>query len=71
MMGYHRIHIALGGVSLGLGVFSAFAAYLVGTNSIVLHGVAPSVSTLIFWFLILVSIVEVLGGLLNIMEHSK
>jgi amino acid transporter len=71
MMGYHRIHIALGGVSLGLGVFAAFAAYLVGTNSIVLHGVASGVSTLIFWFLILVSIVEVLGGLLNIMEHSK
>jgi len=71
MMGYHRIRIALGGVSLGLGVFTAFATYLLGTNSIVLHDVAPSVSTLIFWFLLFVSIVEVLGGLLNIMHPTK
>jgi hypothetical protein len=71
MVGYHRIHIALGGVSLGLGFFAALAAYFLGTNSIVLQGVAPNVSTLIFWFLIFVSIVEVLGGLLNIMASDK
>jgi amino acid permease len=71
MVGYHRIRIALGGVSLGLGVFAAFAAYLLGTNSIVLPDVAPGVSTLIFGFLIFISIVEVLGGLLNIMASDK
>jgi amino acid transporter len=71
MVGYNRIRIALGGVSLGLGVFAAFVAYLLGTNSIVLHDVAPSVSTLIFCFLIFISIVEVLGGLLNIMASDK
>jgi hypothetical protein len=71
MVGYHRIRIALGGVSLGLGVFAAFAAYLLRTNSIVLPDVAPSVSTLIFGFLIFISIVEVLGGLLNIMASDK
>ena len=66
MVGYHRIHIALGGVSLGLGVFTMFAAYLLGTNRIVLQDAAPGVSTLFFWLLVLVSIIEVLGGLLNI-----
>jgi hypothetical protein len=71
MVGYHRIRIALGGASLGLGVFAAFAAYLLGTNSIMLHDVAPSVSTLIFCLLLFISIVEVLGGLLNIMASDK
>jgi hypothetical protein len=71
MVGYHRIRIALGGVSLGLGIFAAFAAYLLGTNSIMLHNVAPSVSTLIFGVLIFISIVEVLGGLLHIMASDR
>jgi amino acid transporter len=71
MVGYHRIRIALGGVSMGLGVFAAFAAYLLGTNSIVLNGVASGVSTLIVVFLIFISIIEVLGGLLSITASDK
>jgi hypothetical protein len=71
MVGYHRIRIALGGVSMGLGVFAAFAAYLLGTNSIVLQGVASGVSTLLVVFLIFVSIIEVLGGLLSITASDK
>jgi amino acid transporter len=71
MVGYHRIRIALGGVSVGLGVFAVFAAYLLGAKSIVLHGVDPGVSTLVFWLLIIVSIVEMLGGLLNMMAPTN
>lgn len=71
MVGYHRIRIALGGVSMGLGVFAAFAAYLLGTNSIVLNGVASGVSTLLVVFLIFISIIEVLGGLLSITASGK
>jgi len=71
MVGYHRVRIALGGVSIGLGGFAAFAAYLVGTNSIVLQGVASSVSTLIVVFLIFISIIEVSGGLLTITSPDK
>jgi hypothetical protein len=71
MVGYHRIRIALGGVSLGLGVFAAFAAYLLGTNAIVLNGVASGVSTLLVGFLLFISIIEVLGGLLSITASDK
>jgi amino acid transporter len=71
MVGYHRMRIALGGVSIGLGGFAAFAAYLVGTNSIMLKGVASGVSTLIVVFLIFISIIEVSGGLLTITSPDK
>jgi amino acid transporter len=71
MVGYHRMRIALGGVSIGLGAFAAFAAYLVGTNSIMLQGVTSGISTLIAVFLIFISIIEVSGGLLTITSPDR
>jgi amino acid transporter len=66
MVGYQRIRIAFGGISLGLGGLLAFVAYLVGSNFIVLQGVPAILSTLAFWGLLFMSIVQVLAGILSI-----
>jgi APA family basic amino acid/polyamine antiporter len=71
MVGHHRIRIAFGGISLGLGGFFAFVAYLLGTNSIVLHGVSQEVSTLVFYVLLFVSIIQVLAGILNLIASDR
>jgi len=71
MVGHHRIRIAFGGISLGLGGFSAFVAYLLGTNSIVLQGVSQEVSTLVFYVLLFVSIIQVLAGILNLIASDR
>jgi amino acid transporter len=71
MVGHHRIRIAFGGISLGLGGFFAFVAYLLGTNSIVLHGVSQEVSTLVFYVLLFVSIIQFLAGILNLITSDR
>jgi len=71
MVGHHRIRIAFGGISLGLGGFFAFVAYLLGTNSIVLHGVSQEVPTLVFYVLLFVSIIQVLAGILNLIASDR
>jgi len=71
MVGHHRMRIAFGGISLGLGAFVAFAAYLLGTNSIVLQGVSPEVTTLVFYVLLFVSVVQILAGALNMIVSDR
>jgi APA family basic amino acid/polyamine antiporter len=71
MVGHHRIRIAFGGISLGLGAFVAFVAYLLGTNSIVLQGVSQDVAALVFYFLLFVSIIQVLAGILNLIASDR
>ena len=71
MVGYNRFRIAFGGISLGLGSLVAFVAYLLGTNSIVLQGVAPAVSTLVFYVLLFISIVQILAGILNLSASDR
>jgi APA family basic amino acid/polyamine antiporter len=71
MVGYHRIRIAFGGISLGLGSFLAFVAYLLGTNSIVLHGVSAGLSTLVFCVLLFMSIIQFLAGILNLIASNR
>jgi amino acid transporter len=66
MMGHHRLRIAFGGISLGLGAFVAFVAYSVSTNSIVLQGVSREVSNAVSYLLFFVSIIQILAGVLNI-----
>jgi APA family basic amino acid/polyamine antiporter len=66
MMGHHRLRIAFGGISLGLGAFVAFVAYSLSTNSIVLQGVSREVSNAVSYLLFLVSIIQILAGVLNI-----
>ena len=71
MVGHHRIRIAFGGISLGLGGFFAFMTYLLGTNSIVLHGVSQEVATLVFYVLLFISIIQVLAGILNLIASDR
>jgi APA family basic amino acid/polyamine antiporter len=71
MVGHHRMRIAFGGISLGLGAFVAFAAYLLGTNSLVLQGVSPEVTTLIFYVMLFVSIIQILAGVLNMIVPDR
>jgi APA family basic amino acid/polyamine antiporter len=70
MVGHHRIRIAFGGVSLGLGAFVAFIAYLVGTNS-VLQGVPQETVTLVFGFLLFISVIQILAGVLNLLASDR
>jgi amino acid transporter len=71
MVGYYRIRIAFGGVSLGLGAFVAFVAYLLGTGSIVLQGVSPEVTSLIFYVMLFVSLIQILAGVLNLLGPDR
>jgi hypothetical protein len=71
MVGHHRIRVAFGGISLGLGAFVAFIAYLIGTNSIVLSGVSQEIVTLVFYVLLFVSLIQILAGVLNITAPER
>jgi APA family basic amino acid/polyamine antiporter len=71
MVGHHRIRVAFGGISLGLGGFTAYAAYLIGTNVIVLNGVSQAVASLVIYFLIFVSIMQVLAGILSVTAAER
>jgi len=68
MIGHHRIRIAFGGISLGLGGFTAFVACLLGTNAIVLNGVS---SGMIIGVLVFVSIIQILAGLLSVTSSER
>ena len=70
MVGHRRIRIAFGGVSLGLGAFVAFVAYLVGTNA-VLQGVPQETVTIVFGFLLFVSVIQILAGVLNLLASDR
>jgi APA family basic amino acid/polyamine antiporter len=71
MVGQNRIRVAFGGISLGLGAFVAFVAYLLGTNIVVLPGVSAGMSTLLFFVLIFVSVVQVVAGVLNMTSPDR
>ncbi|MEM2889449.1 MAG: amino acid permease [Candidatus Bathyarchaeia archaeon] len=66
MVGRNRLRIAFGGISLGLGGFSAFIVYLIGTSQIELDGISLEATTALFYVLIFVSLIQVLAGILNI-----
>jgi len=70
MVGHRRIRIAFGGVSLGLGAFIAFIAYLVGTNSL-LQGAPQETVTLVFGFLLFVSVIQIIAGILNLLTSDR
>ena len=70
MVGHHRIRIAFGGVSLGLGAFIAYIAYLVGTNAL-LQGVPQGTVTIVFGVLLFISIIEIIAGILNLLASDR
>ena len=71
MVGHHRIRIAFGGISLGLGAFVAFVTYLLGTNSIVLQGVSSEATTLVFCMLFFFSLIQIVAGILNMTVSER
>jgi hypothetical protein len=71
MVGHHRMRIAFGGISLGLGAFVAFAAYLLGTNFMTLQGISPEGTTLVLYMLLFVSIIQILAGILNMIVPDR
>jgi len=70
MVGYLRFRVAFGGISLGLGGFTAMLTYLIATGSMSLEGVSPALTTLIFFILLFVSIVQIIAGILNVTAKS-
>jgi len=70
MVGHTRLRIAFGGMSLGLGAFTSYLAYLIGTSQIKLNGISPEATTAVFYALIFVSLIQILAGILNITTTS-
>lgn len=66
MVGLYRLHVALGGISLGIGFFAALLAYLTetGFKPLILPIVPP-------YILVSVSIVSILAGVLNIVVGMR
>lgn len=66
MVGLHRLNVALGGISLGMGFFAALLAYLIerGFKPLILPFIPP-------YILIFVSIVTILAGVLNIIVGMR
>jgi len=71
MIGYSRVRIAFGGVSLALGGLVTFVAYLLKTNSIVLQGVSNEMASLVFYILVFVSIIHFVAGVLNVTASDR
>lgn len=67
MVGYHRIRLAFGGLSLGIGGFVALLAYLVRSGFILL---SPNLTEITTYILIFISVVHVLAGILHITAKS-
>ncbi|MCK4952495.1 amino acid permease [Candidatus Bathyarchaeota archaeon] len=65
MIGRHRLRVAVGGISLSIGVFAGLWAYLFDTEFVPL--IIPSIP---LYVLILVCIVSILAGILNISART-
>lgn len=70
MVGFNRLRIALGGMSLGLGGIVSLLAYLLQTGQIKLAGLPSEMVTAAFYFLIFVGVVQILAGILNVTAPS-
>jgi APA family basic amino acid/polyamine antiporter len=70
MVGHHRVRIAFGGVSLGLGAAVAYIAYLVSTNAL-LQSVPQGTVTLVTGLLLFISIIEIIAGILNLLASDR
>ncbi|KYH39354.1 MAG: amino acid transporter [Candidatus Bathyarchaeota archaeon B26-1] len=69
MVGYSRLRLAVGGISLGTGVFTAFLAFMAETRLVMfdlpgLKAIPPA------YILISVAFIQVLAGILNIVPTS-
>jgi len=66
MVGYLRIKVAFGGISIGLGGFTAVITYLIWTGFMELNGVLPTTIMLIVLILLFASVIQILAGILNV-----
>jgi len=66
MVGYYRIRVAFGGISLGIGGFTMLLAYLIQTGFIALPSMLSQWATTLFYGLVFVSAIHVLAGVLNV-----
>jgi len=71
MIGYLRFRVAFGGISLGLGGFTAILTFLIKTGSISLSGVSPTTITIIVFILLFVSVIQIVAGILNVTAKSS
>ncbi len=70
MVGYGRIRIAFGGMSLGIGSFTALLAYAIKAEFTIPIKVPPQLTTTLFYGLICVSAVFIIAGVLNISSKT-
>lgn len=69
MVGYHRLCIAVGGMNLGVSVFSALLAYLIKSNALPIMS-SPNVTLILFSFACVVSITYFVAGILSLTTHD-
>ncbi len=66
MVGHYRLQVAVGGISLGTGIFVALLTYLIEI------GFVPLILPRIFlYILIFVSAVSILAGILNVSARTR
>ena len=70
MVGYPRIRIAFGGMSLGIGCSTSLLAYLVGADFQLPLALPPQLRIAVFYVLVVISTVSILAGTLNVMPRS-
>jgi amino acid transporter len=71
MVGYLRFRVAFGGISIGLGGFTALLTYLITTGSMPLNGVSEEVVTAIVFILFFASMIQIIAGILNVTAKSS
>ncbi|MDH5449403.1 MAG: amino acid permease [Candidatus Bathyarchaeota archaeon] len=71
MIGYQRIRIAFGGMSLGIGGFMALFAYLLATGYLLPISVPSQFSTTVSYGFIVICAISILAGVLNVTAKSE
>ncbi len=66
MVGRHRLQVAMGGVSLGTGIFTALLTYLIKTGFVPI-----TLSPVSLYVLIFISIISILAGILNVTARTR
>ncbi len=66
MVGRYRLQVAMGGASLGMGIFGALLTYLIGTGFVPL-----ALPRIYLYVLIFVSVVSIIAGVLNISTRTR
>jgi hypothetical protein len=65
MVGRYRVQVAMGGVSLGTGIFTALLTYLIKTGFVPI-----TLSPVFHYVLIFISIISILAGILNVTART-